>query len=269
MSAHLLPRDRRIATPCVGVCRLDAHGLCEGCQRSGEEIAAWSGFDDATRQRYMRQILPERHAAHATRRSERLAGLVRALHRLDAPPSAPAWNRAEYDDLLPSAARLTPAAVLVGLVPRGDWQVLLTVRTAELRQHGGQVSFPGGRIEAGDADPVAAALREAHEEIGLAPERVEPLGFLDPFDTISSYHVLPVVARVDPDYTLKLDPREVADVFEVPLDYLMDASRVRVLGREFAGRMRHYHEYDYARHRIWGATAAMLVNLRERMEAIR
>jgi 8-oxo-dGTP pyrophosphatase MutT (NUDIX family) len=112
-------------------------------------------------------------------------------------------------------------------------------------------------------------LREAHEEIGLASEKIEPLGYLDPFDTISSYHVYPVVGRVAPDYALRLDPREVADAFEVPLDYLMDANNIRLVAREFAGRQRHYHEYQYARHRIWGATAAMLVNLRERLERVR
>ena len=111
----------------------------------------------------------------------------------------------------------------------------MTLRTEDLRHHAGQVSFPGGRIEAGDADPVAAALREAHEEIGLAPAKIEPLGYLDPFDTISGFHVYPVVARIDPGYRPVRDPREVADVFEVPLDYLLDASNIRLVEREFAG----------------------------------
>ncbi|MEO8743527.1 MAG: CoA pyrophosphatase, partial [Lysobacteraceae bacterium] len=108
-----------------------------------------------------------------------------------------------------------------------------------------------------------------HEEIGLAPSLVEPLGYLDSFDTISGFHVYPVVARIAPDYRPILDPREVADVFEVPLNYLMDAANIREISREYAGRMRHYHEYAYDRQRIWGATAAMLVNLRERLETVR
>lgn len=193
-----------------------------------------------------------------------------ALHNLSKPPIGPGWNRAELEDLLPTPDALTPAAVLIGLVPRNqDWQVMLTLRTDGLRNHAGQVSFPGGRIEIADADPVAAALREAHEEIGLAPSLVEPLGYLDSFDTISGFHVYPVVARIAPDYTPILDPREVADVFEVPLNYLMDAANIREISREYAGRMRHYHEYAYDRQRIWGATAAMLVNLRERLETVR
>jgi 8-oxo-dGTP pyrophosphatase MutT (NUDIX family) len=193
-----------------------------------------------------------------------------ALHDLSTPPAGPGWNRAELDDLLPDHVDLVPAAVLVGLIPRADgWQVMLTLRTEDLRNHGGQVSFPGGSIEPGDADPIAAALREACEEIGLAAHQVEPLGYLDPFDTISGFHVYPVVARVAPDYLPTLDQREVADVFEVKLDYLMDTSNIREVSREYAGRQRHYHEFLYERHRIWGATAAMLVNLRERLEAVR
>ncbi len=261
---------RAVLSPCIGTCRLDAAGYCEGCHRTGSEIAAWLGLDDAARLRYMDEILPARASACDARRTADIASIARAVHSLAMPPTAPAWNRAEYEDLLPAASSLTPAAVLVPLVPRsGGWQVLLTLRTADLRTHGGQVSFPGGRIEAHDADPVAAAIREAQEEIGLAPGWIEPLGYLDPFDTISSYHVLPVVARVSPDYRLRLDPREVADAFEVPLDYLMDANNIRIVSREFAGRERRYHEYQYARQRIWGATAAMLVNLRERLEAAR
>ncbi|HTA64844.1 MAG TPA: DUF1289 domain-containing protein [Xanthomonadaceae bacterium] len=261
---------RAVLSPCIGICHLDAQGYCEGCHRTGSEIASWLALDDSARLRYMDEILPARAAAHETRRSTEIATIRRALHPLAAPPRAQAWNRAEHADLLPDATVLTPAAVLVGLVPRGDgWQVLLTLRTDALRQHAGQVSFPGGRIEVGDADPIAAAMREAQEEIGLASNWIEPLGYLDPFDTISSYHVYPVVARIAPDYALRLDPREVADAFEVSLDYLMDANNIRLVAREFAGRKRHYHEYQYARHRIWGATAAMLVNLRERLESVR
>lgn len=259
-----------VSSPCVGICRLDASGYCEGCHRTGSEIAAWSSFDQRSRLRYMEEVLPARAAAHGERDIARLAAYRRALHALSPPPSQDGWNRAELSDLLPDADALVPAAVLVGLIPRTEgWQVMLTMRTDDLRHHAGQVSFPGGRIEVSDADPVAAALREAHEEIGLAAHQVEPLGYLDPFDTISGFHVYPVVARVATDYRPKLDPREVADVFEVPLEYLLDASNIRVVAREYAGKIRHYHEYAFERYRIWGATAAMLVNLRERLEAVR
>ena len=218
----------------------------------------------------MDEVLPARASIQSMGTDVEAASFRRALLGLQSPPSGQAWNRPEHADLLPDSLELAPAAVLVGLVPRNaGWQVMLTLRTDALRHHAGQVSFPGGRIEASDSDPIAAALREAHEEIGVVPGQVEPLGYLDPFDTISGFHVYPVVARIAPDYRPILDPREVADVFEVPLDYLLDASNVRLVAREYAGRQRHYHEYAYARHRIWGATAAMLVNLRERLEAVR
>ena len=225
----------------------------------------------------MDEILPARATADAARaaaqeslRATDAARLRRALHPLSSPPNGSGWNREELSDLLPDASALVPAAVLVGLVARAScWQVMLTRRTDDLRHHAGQVSFPGGRIEAGDADPIAAALREAQEEIGLPARQAEPLGYLDPYDTITGFHVYPVVARIAPDYAPRLDPREVAAVFEVPLDYLMDAANVREVAREYAGRTRRYYEYDFAQQRIWGATAAMLVNLRERLEAVR
>ncbi|HTD28922.1 MAG TPA: NUDIX domain-containing protein [Xanthomonadaceae bacterium] len=261
---------RAVLSPCIGTCRLDPAGYCEGCHRTGSEIAAWLSIDDAMRLRYMDEILPARAALQATSRDEEVARFRRALLGLQSPPTGQAWNRAELSDLIPDGMVFSPAAVLVGLIPRDSgWQVMLTLRTADLRHHAGQVSFPGGRIEAGDADPVAAALRETCEEIGIPSAQVEPLGYLDPFDTISGFHVYPVVARIAPDYRPIRDPREVADVFEVPLDYLLDASNIRLVAREFAGKLRHYHEYSYARHRIWGATAAMLVNLRERLEKVR
>jgi 8-oxo-dGTP pyrophosphatase MutT (NUDIX family) len=144
--------------------------------------------------------------------------------------------------------------------------VLLTRRTEALRHHGGQISFPGGRIDPGDADPVAAALREADEEVGLARGQSSPLGYLDPFVTITGFHVFPVVATVSRDYQPRLQAAEVAEAIEVPLDFLLDPRNVNELEVDWQGRRRSLLEYRYQGHRIWGATAAMLVNFRRRLE---
>lgn len=196
--------------------------------------------------------------------------LEAALYPLVAPPQGPGWNLAELHDLVPDGAVSVQAAVLVGLVPRETGtQVLLTRRTDALRQHGGQVSFPGGRIEIDDADAVAAAMRETHEEIGLDAAQIQPLGFLDPLATITGYRVQPVVAMLSRDYVARPDPGEVADVFEVPLAFLLDPANLATHTLDFRGRPREVFEYRYPAQRIWGATASMLFNLRQRLEAIR
>jgi 8-oxo-dGTP pyrophosphatase MutT (NUDIX family) len=194
--------------------------------------------------------------------------LHRALHPLAAPPPGEGWNKRDLIDFLPDGGRnLSPAAVLIGLIPREEgFQVLLTRRTEGLRHHGGQISFPGGRIEAEDSDPVAAALREAHEEVGLSPSLAAPIGFLDPFVTITGFHVFPVVAQISVAYVPRLDPGEVAEAFEVPLDFLLDPANERRTEVEYLGRKRPLIEFGYRDYRIWGATAAMLVNFRERLE---
>ena len=199
-----------------------------------------------------------------------LAHLRAVLHPLDAPPQGPGWNHGELSELLPTTP-LREAAVLVGLVDRADgWQLLLTRRTYALRHHAGQVSFPGGRIEPDDADAVAAALRESWEEIGLVATQATPIGFLDPLCTITAFRVLPVVALVDAEYVPQPQPDEVAEVFEVPLEYVLDPRNLgfRELLPPQGGRPRKVLEFverGDPRQRIWGATAAILFNLRERI----
>lgn len=199
-----------------------------------------------------------------------LERLPRALHPLAEPPGAEPWNLRELDGLLPAGARLRPAAVLVPLIERArGLQVLLTRRTEALRLHAGQVSFPGGRIEPDDRDPVSAALREASEEVGLGPDLSRPQGYLDPFATITGFHVYPVVARVDDAFHARPDPGEVAEAFEVPLDFLLDPANLHTVEMQYQGRPRRVFEFRHGGHRIWGATAAMLLNLRQRLEAAR
>lgn len=179
-------------------------------------------------------------------------------------------NAGELDDLLPAAGLLCPAAVLIGLVEREVGpQVLLTRRTAHLRHHAGQVSFPGGRIEPGDSGPLQAALREAEEEAGIDPAWVTPLGYLDTFDTITGFRVAPLVARVDACYQARPDPAEVEEVFEAPLELFMDRERMQSRIVEYRGRPRRYVAWDWQGRRIWGATAMMLLELTERLGAER
>ena len=158
-----------------------------------------------------------------------------------------------------------PAAVLIPLVVRERLGLLLTQRTAHLSTHSGQIAFPGGKVDAEDRDATAAALREAQEEIGLEPAHVEVLGRLPEYVTGTQFHITPVVALVQPGFTLLPNPGEVDDVFEVPLDFLMDPINHRRQGFEWNGEMREWYSMPYqegATERfIWGATAGMLRNL--------
>lgn len=199
-----------------------------------------------------------------------LARIARALHPPAAPPQGDPWNLAELAGLLPAGKPLAEAAVLVGLLPRdGALQVLFTVRTDALRHHAGQVSFPGGRLEPGDAGPAAAALRETGEEIGIPAVQVRPLGWLDPLATITGFRVMPLVARLDPGIAPRPDPREVAAVFAVPFAHLAAPGNLRQVAVVHRGVQRHVAEVaPYAdTARIWGATASILQNLLARMPA--
>lgn len=159
---------------------------------------------------------------------------------------------------------LVPAAVLVGLVPAGTgWEVLLTRRTDHLRDHPGQISFPGGRLEAADEGPVAAALRETEEEVGIAPALVDVLGYLPPHPVVTGFAVSPVVGLIRPGFQLRPDPMEVAEIFGVPLDYLLRDDAFAAGQREVRGVTVPVYSCQHGRHLIWGATAHILHTLRE------
>ena len=162
-----------------------------------------------------------------------------------------------------------PAAVLCGLVQRAQGlSVVLTLRAAHLNQHAGQVAFPGGKIDAADASPMAAALREAEEEIGLGAAQVTILGALDPYQTSTGFRVTPFVGLIAPDWQPAPDPREVDAVFEPPLEFLMDpANRVRHHHDRW-GTRRHYYAMPWGEHYIWGATAGMLKGLSDRLAVL-
>lgn len=160
---------------------------------------------------------------------------------------------------------ITPAAVLVAVIDRDEPTVILTVRTDTVRRHAGQIAFPGGRIDPGDQGPIDAALREAEEEIGLRRSAVEVIGIADRYRTITGYEVTPVLAVVLPDQPLAPQPAEVAAIFEAPLDYLLRPEHQVVRTMDWQGRERSYFEIDWEGRRIWGATAAMIVNLSRRL----
>lgn len=160
---------------------------------------------------------------------------------------------------------IRPAAVLIPIVDRAEPMVLLTQRTAHLPDHAGQISFPGGKIDAADESPLAAALREAEEEIGLARDLVDPLGYLDLYMTTLGYRIVPTVARVAPDYRLALNPAEVDDAFEVPLAFLMTPENHQRHSRVWQGLTRSYYAMPFGERYIWGVTAGILRNLYERI----
>lgn len=187
------------------------------------------------------------------------------------PRSGRTWGRGDWDlnpEMLADFAVMEPAraaAVLVPIVARERLTVLLTQRTEKLSTHAGQIAFPGGKVETSDASPTEAALREAEEEIGLARRHVEPIGYLDSYRTGTGFLIAPVVAIVRPPFDLSIDQGEVADAFEVPLDFLMDARNHQKHARPLRGRDRHYYAMPYGERYIWGATAGMIRNLHDRL----
>lgn len=197
------------------------------------------------------------------------ARLRRAVRGLDDPPRDPPWNLAELSRLpgVPEPSRA--AAVLVPFVRRDDsLSVLFTRRTPHLRHHGGQVSFPGGGVEAGDRDAIAAALRETDEETGIAAAEVEPFGYLDALATVSGFLVTPVAGFVDGGYSLQLQADEVDEAFEVPLSHILEPGRLRAEPFLWHGQTREVLALEWQGRRIWGATALILRNLLDRLESV-
>lgn len=189
----------------------------------------------------------------------RLADRLRSALR--EPPQIPLLK----GDFGHPAASPIPAAVLIAVTDRPEPGVILTRRRDHLRTHAGQIAFPGGRIDPPEG-PTAAAIREAHEEIGLDPSLVDLVSPLEPFDTITNYSITPVVAVVPPDLELSPHEPEVAEWFEVPLAYLVDRNNHVLQSSVFAGQQRDYYEIMWGNRRIWGATAAIIVNLSRRLQ---
>ena len=208
-------------------------------------VSSTEDFFRRARKRLMLEVPPALHDLTAeARRGD-----------LDLDPQL--WKRA-------GAQPTRPAAVLVPVVARAEPQVLLTLRT-ELPSHPGQIAFPGGKIDAHDRSPAEAAMREAREEIGLARELIEPIGYLDLYLTLSGFRILPTVARVEPSYRLTLCEAEVADAFEVPLAFLMNTQNHAVHSRDWKGMKRNYYAMPFGERYIWGVTAGIVRNLYDRV----
>ncbi|MBR0827470.1 CoA pyrophosphatase [Bradyrhizobium manausense] len=198
----------------------------------------------------------------------------KARLRFDVPPGlydpniVPLSGDPGTDKMLEIIAReqpVRPAAVLIPVIDRPEPTVLLTQRAAHLNDHAGQIAFPGGKIDAIDAAPVDAALREAEEEVGLSRQFVEPIGYLDLYGTGFGFRILPTVAKVKPGFELTINHSEVDDAFEVPLSFLMNPANHQVHSKEFRGMERSYYAMPFAERYIWGATAGILRVLYERI----
>lgn len=200
--------------------------------------------------------------------------ILRALEGSRAPSDPAQASPPAVQGRVPAALRRqlagpkTPAGVLIPMLARGaTYHVLFTRRSPDLKHHPGQVSFPGGRLEPQDRDVTEAALREAEEEVGLPRGHVDIAGYLEPQLTITGYAVTPVIGLVHQGFEIRPDPSEVEEVFEVPLEFLLDRGNLLQSHREFEGFRLPIYEYRYASHRIWGATASMLVTLIRKIES--
>ena len=199
---------------------------------------------------------------------------ARARLTFDVPPGLsdpniiPESGDSGTDRMLEIIAReipIRPAGVLIPVVDHPEPTVLLTLRSPDLPDHAGQISFPGGKIDTGDASPRETALREAFEEVGLDHSFVDPIGYLGLYGTSFGYRIVPTVARVKPGFKLTVNPSEVVDAFEVPLAFLMNPANHQIHQKEFRGMMRSYYAMPFGDRYIWGATAGMLRLLYERI----
>jgi 8-oxo-dGTP pyrophosphatase MutT (NUDIX family) len=208
-------------------------------------------------------------AAHADFFSRVKARLTLDVpHGLTDPNIIPKRGDHDADPVMEAIAKvrpIRPAAVLIPVIAHPQPTVLLTTRTAHLADHAGQIAFPGGKIDAGDESPAAAALREAHEEIGLEASFVEPVGYLDVYMTTRGFRIVPTIARVSPGFALTLNREEVEDAFEVPLAFLMELTNHQRHSRDWEGMTRHYYAIPFGERYIWGVTAGILRNLHERI----
>lgn len=199
--------------------------------------------------------------------------VARARTRLHATPDLVGEPPRGDHDLTPEfralvdALPIRAAAVLIPVIARPVPSILLTLRSAHLPNHPGQIAFPGGKVDPGDADPLATALREAQEEVGLARDLISPLGYLDAYLTRTGFRIIPVVGLVQPEFGLTLNPGEVDEAFEVPLDFLMSPDNHQRESREAEGHRRVFYAMAYEQRVVWGATAGILRNLYERMYA--
>ena len=184
------------------------------------------------------------------------------------PAITPTRGDHDIDPVMEAIAQvrpIRPAAVLIPVIDRAEPAVLLTQRTTGLTSHAGQIAFPGGKLDPTDASPLAAALREAEEEVGLDRRFVHPIGYLDVYMTTLGFRIVPTLARVDPDFKLTLSPAEVHDAFEVPLRFLMQPDNYQRRRRQWRGMMRTTYAIPFGDRDIWGVTAGILRNLYERI----
>ena len=203
----------------------------------------------------------------------------RGLRRAALKAECEIWERPEFGDVKlyqPSTIEisvnlpLVPAAVLIAAIPKGDdWDIILTKRSENLRKHSGQVSFPGGKTDPEDSSQMAAAIREAKEEISLEPQYIEVIGALEDYETVTGFAITPVVAIVKEGFVLEPDIREVDEIFTVSLANILQEGSYRIESRIFKGKERHFYVFPHSKHKIWGATAAILVHFCKLIKAHR